>query len=137
MRWLAVALALLLGGCATEIGPSEADLKARWESENVVPGDYKRDLLAFLRTYLNDPTHVRAATVSQPFRKVVGPADRYIVCVRYSARDMDGKYGSGKVGAGVFVNGKLDRFIDGVREVRPLCGDAAYSPFPELERLTR
>ena len=54
---LAVGLAAAaLGGCATEIGPTPAELKARWDAENIFPQNYRQDLLAFLRTYLNDPT---------------------------------------------------------------------------------
>ena len=66
MTLLGVAL---LGGCASDIGPSPAELKAQWEAQNVYPQTYKNDLLAFLRTYLNDPTHVRGAVLSQPVLK--------------------------------------------------------------------
>ena len=52
---MAVVGAVVLGGCTTEVGPSTAELKARWDAENVFPQDYRQDLLAFLRTYLNDP----------------------------------------------------------------------------------
>ena len=66
MRWLALVAVLMVGGCTTEVGPSPAELKAQWDAQNVVPQNYKNDLMAFLRTYLNDPTHIRAAAVSQP-----------------------------------------------------------------------
>jgi len=126
-----------LGGCTTEVGPSSAELKAKWDAENVFPQAYKQDLLAYLRTYLNDPSHVRGAAVSQPQLKYIGPGDRYIACVRYDARNTDGKYQGSKDGAAVYVAGKLDRFFDVPREVRELCKDAAFAPFPELEKLTR
>lgn len=131
--------ALALGGCAsTELGPSEAELKASWEAQNVFPANYKNDLLAFLRTYLNDPTHVRNAMASPPVRKNVGPGERYLVCVRYNARNSDGKYMGAKDGAAVYVSGKLDRFFDAPpKEVKEICKDAALAPFPELEKLTR
>ena len=129
---------LALGACATpDPGPTEAELKANWEAQNVDPKDYKNDLLAFLRTYLNDPTHVRSAMVSPPTRKTIGRGERYVVCVRYNARDSDGKYMGSKDGAAVYVAAKLDRFIDVAKEVRDLCKDAVYAPFPELEKLTR
>src|SRR4029079_9682900 len=70
----------LLGGCATpDLGPTPAELKARWEAQNVYPQNYKADLIAFLRTYLNDPTHVHGAAVTQPVLKDVGQGPRYIV----------------------------------------------------------
>ena len=136
MRWLILLAVVLLGGCATEVGLSQAELKARWEAENIVPQNYKSDLIAFLRTYINDPTHLRGAAVSQPQLKNIGPGERYIVCVRYNAR-VDGKYAGSKDGAAIYVSGKLDRFFDGPKEVQQYCKDAAYAPFPELEKLTR
>jgi hypothetical protein len=137
MRWLALLAVLMVGGCAApEVGVSPAELKAQWEAQNVFPQSYKTDLLAFLRTYLNDPTHVRSASVSQPTLKPIGPGERYIACARYNAR-VDGKYAGSKVGAAIYVAGKLDRFLDGPKDVQELCKDAVYAPFPELEKLTR
>lgn len=136
MRWLALVAVLLVGGCATEVGPSPAELKAQWEAQNVFPQNYKADLMAFLRTYLNDPTHIRGAAVSQPQLKQTGPGERYIACVRYNAR-VDGKYAGSKNGAAIYVSGKLDRFLDGPKDVQEICKGASYAPFPELETLTR
>jgi len=137
MRLVALVLAGVLAGCTTNIEPSASELKARWDAENVYPQRYRQDLLAFLRTYLNDPSHVRSAAVSQPQLKYISPGDRYVACVRYDARNTDGKYLGSKDGAAVYVGGKLDRFLDTPREVRELCKEVAYAPFPELERLTR
>jgi hypothetical protein len=136
MRWLVMPLLLALGACSTDLEPSAAELEARWNAQNVFPQNYKQDLLDFLRTYLNDPTHVRDAGVSPPQLRKAGPGDRYVACVRYNARTGTGKYGGRKEGAAVYVSGKLDRFIDG-KEAQPYCKDAAYAPFPELERLRR
>jgi hypothetical protein len=134
----AIALATVaLAGCATEVGPTSAELKAKWDSENVYPQAYRQDLLAYLRTYLNDPSHVRGAAVSQPQLKYIGPGDRYVACVRFNARNTDGKYLGSKDGAAVYVSAKLDRFFDVPKEVRELCKDATFAPFPELEKLTR
>jgi hypothetical protein len=141
MRWRTLLSTLLaavaVGGCASGIGPSDAELKARWEAQNGFPLAYKSDLIALLRTYINDPTHIREAAVSQPQRKDVGPGERYVACVRYNARNSDGKYVGSKDGAAIYVSAKLDRFIDTPKEVRELCKDAVFAPFPELEKLTR
>src|SRR6476660_3951005 len=134
---MAVSVAGVLGGCATETGASTSELKARWDADNVYPQGYRQDLLAFLRTYLNDPSQVRSASVSQPQLKYIGPGDRYIACVRYNARNSDGKYVGSKDGAAIYVAGRLDRFIDTSKDVRELCKEVAFLPFPELERLTR
>ena len=131
----------LLGGCATpDLGPTPAELKARWEAQNVYPQNYKADLIAFLRTYLNDPTHVRNPSVSAPQLKLLSPNDRgerYVTCVRFTARNTDGKYNPPKEGAATFVSGKLDRFLDSPREAHEFCKDAVFAPFFELEKLTR
>ena len=138
MRWLALLAALMVGGCATgDIEPGPAELKARWDAQNTYPVAYKSDLLAFLRTYLNDPTNIRAAVLAPPQLMALGPGERYVACVRYNARNTDGKYAGPKDGAASYVSGKLDRFFDVQREVREFCKDAAFVPFPELEKLTR
>ncbi len=139
VAFLAASLAALgLGGCAsTEVGPSQAELKANWEAQNVFPQGYKTDLLAFMRTYLNDPTHVRGAAVSTPQLKEFGPGQRYMACVRYTERKSDGKYAGAKDGVAMYVSGKLDRFFDEPRQVHETCKDAVLVPFPELETLTR
>ena len=141
MRWMAPGLILTgmlaLGGCTTDLGPTPSDLKAQWEGQNVYPQNFKADLLAFLRTYLNDPTGVHSASVAQPTLKDRGPGQRYIVCLRYNARDNTGAYTGMKTGAAVYVSAKLDDFVDQPKQVKELCKDAVYAPFPELEKLTR
>jgi len=137
MRWLMIVAALAAGGCSTDLGPSQADLRAQWEAQNVYPKDYKDDLLAFLRTYLNDPSHIRAGAVSPPARRDVGGGERYVACVRYNVRGSDGKYGGVKTGAAIYVSGKLDRFLDSPNDARSYCQDAKFAAFPELARLAR
>jgi hypothetical protein len=134
---VAASAAVALGGCASDIGPSASELKARWDAENIYPQGYRQDLLAFLRTYVNDPSQIRGAAVSQPQLKYVGPGDRYVACVRYNSRNSDWKYSGSKDGAAVYVAGKLDRFFDTPKDVRELCKEVAFAPFPELERLKR
>jgi len=135
---LAAAMATLaLAGCTTEVGPTPAELKANWEAQNIPPLTYKQDLIAYMRTYLNDPTGIREAAVSQPALKDFGPGQRFMTCVRFNARKSDGKYTGAKEGVAVFVSGKLDRFFDVPRETREMCKDAVYAPFPELEALKR
>jgi hypothetical protein len=138
MRWLMLAALLAVGGCADNLEPSAAELKARWDAQNVYPAHYKDDLTAFMRTWLNDPEHVRGAAVSAPALKKVGPGERYVACVRYNARRGDGHYAGVKTGAASYVSGKLDRFFDAPKSaVEDLCKDAVFAPFPALEKLTR
>ena len=138
MRRLVLAGVLALGGCATDLEPTPAELRARWEAQNVYPANYKGDLLAFLRTYVNNPEGIRGGAVAPPQLKRLGPGDRYIACVRYNPRGSDGRYDGMKTGAVSYVSGKLDRFFDAPKErVQELCNAAAYAPFPELGGLKR
>jgi hypothetical protein len=95
---------------------------------------YKADIVALMRTYLNDPTGVRDAFVSEPTLRTLENVDRYTVCLRYTARKGGGQYAASKDSLVLFRDGRLDRIIDNAREA---CKDAAYRPFPELERLSR
>jgi len=60
MRGLVVLIAIALGGCAGAEAPSSESVRAA----RAVPANYKAELLAYLRTFLNDPTNVRNAYVS-------------------------------------------------------------------------
>ena len=142
LRRFRLATLLLASGLAACAG--QRDL---FES-NPAPPNYKPDILAFLRTYLNDPTNVRDAALSEPSERRVLGMQRYVVCVRFNARKSDGKYAGLLDTAAVFRVGRLDRFIDltpdetasdaALRdELRGVCKTATYEPFPELERLTR
>lgn len=138
MRWLVLAALLAVGGCASDLEPTAAELRARWDAQNVYPKNYKSDILAFMRTWLNNPEHVRDAAVAPPKLKRVGPGDRYVACLRYNARAGDGHYAGLKTGAATYVSGKLEGFIDAPKgKVQELCKDAAFAPFLELEKLTR
>jgi hypothetical protein len=132
--WLAPALALALAGCTTY----QTDLlyaHARNEQANkTAPVNYRGDILDFMRTYLNDPMRVRGAFVSEPALRTFDNNDRYASCLRYNARKSDGQYAGSKDSLVLFRDGRLDRVVDNAREQ---CKDAAYQPFPELERLPR
>jgi hypothetical protein len=132
--WAALALALVLAGCTAY----QTDLQythARNEQANkTAPVDYRGDIVSFMRTYLNDPTRVRGAFVSEPALRTIDHSDRYVACLRYNARKSDGQYAGSKDSLVLFRDGRLDRIIDNARD---RCKDAAYQPFPELEHMTR
>jgi hypothetical protein len=134
MRGLVFALALILGGCA---GIESMSDQRRVEGEiNVAPVNYRADILAAMRTYLNDPRNVRDAYVSEPALKGIEGGTRYISCLRYNARKSGGQYAGSKDSIITFRAGRLDRIIDNPI-VRELCKDATYVRFPELEQLSR
>jgi hypothetical protein len=98
------------------------------------PANYKAELLAFLKTYLNDPVGVREANMAEPVQRTMGGRLRYITCLRYNARESDGSYRGARERGVVYVDGRLDRIIENAGEA---CAGAAYGPFPEMEKLTR
>jgi len=123
---LLVGVTLLLAGCSHR---SVSD-----EEINVVPTDYKADILGAMRVYLSDPIGVRDGAISQPMLKSVNNTSRYIVCVRYNAKKSAKDYAGVKEVAGVFLAGHFDHFVDKASEQ---CGEANYAPFPELAKLSR
>ncbi len=98
------------------------------------PNDYRPQLLAFLKTYLNDPVGVHDAVMADPVQRTVGGRLRYVSCLRFATRDSDGNYRDPRERAVVYVDGRLDHVVEKAGE---LCAGSAYAAFPELEKLTR
>jgi hypothetical protein len=133
LRFAALAFSIALTGCNSDW------LGARDRANNAYatpPGpNYKADVVAFMHTYLNDPTGVRDAFISEPALRPLENVDRYSVCLRYTARKGYGQpYAASKDSLVLFREGRLDRIIDAAKEA---CKDAAYQPFRELEQLKR
>jgi len=133
LRVAALAFSLALTGCNSEwIGARDRAITAN----TTPPGpSYKAEVVAFMRTYLNDPTGVEDAFISEPALRSLESVDRYSLCLRYTARKGPGQpYAASKDSLVLFREGRLDRIIDAAREA---CKDAAYQPFRELEQLKR
>ena len=130
---MGMCAAAALAGCLTD---QAHDGEARGA---VLPENYKADIIAFMRTYLNDPSNVRDAFITEPAIKPVGSRSQYVACVRYNAKNTDGKYMGSKYGLAVFERGRFDRMIDQFPKgtVNPCVDAAEYKHFPELEALTR
>jgi hypothetical protein len=98
------------------------------------PGNYRSELLAFMKTYLNNPVGVRDASLAEPVQRNVGGRVRYVACVRFTPRESDGSYRESRERAVLYVNGRLDRVIENASEP---CAGAVYAAFPDLEKLAR
>lgn len=132
MRRIVLLLAIAVGGCAE--GPSTATMRAA----RVFPSDYKAELLAYLRTFLNDPTNVRDAYVSEPVLVRLQTEERYVNCVRFDAKTASGGYRGSRDHLARYFGGKLEYFMELRSEANDgRCRSANYQPFPELERLGR
>lgn len=128
-------LPLMLAACAaSDEGKSITYTDDRGVSAQPFPANYRTEVLAFLRTYLNNPVGVRDAAMAEPVERVVGGRQRYVVCVRFSARESDGGYREPRTRGILFVDGRLDRVIENAAEP---CAAPAYGAFPELEKMTR
>jgi hypothetical protein len=133
LRVAALAFSLALTGCNSEwIGARDRAITAN----TTPPGpSYKAEVVAFMRTYLNDPTGVKDAFISEPALRSLESVDRYSLCLRYTARKGPGQpYAASKDSLVLFREGRLDRIVDAAKEA---CKDAAYQPFHELEQLKR
>ena len=123
---LFVVLALALAACSS-------DSKKNAEPEpNIVPTNYKQEIIDTLSRTLEDPTNARDAFISEPVLRPAGKEERYTVCVRANARNLAHHYTGVKDRIGYFFGGHLNQLIDATKEQ---CGNAAYKPFPELEKL--
>ncbi|WP_247513086.1 hypothetical protein [Bradyrhizobium sp. 157] len=130
-----VLLPLALSACAASDESKPITFTDdRGVSSQPFPKNYRAEVLAFLKTYLNDPVGVRGAVMAEPIERVVGGRLRYVVCLRFSPRESDGGYREPRERAILFVDGRLDRIIENAAEP---CAGMAYAPFPELEKLTR
>jgi hypothetical protein len=130
-----LALALALAACGQTLDELSKDQRrADWAAANVYPANYRAELIAYLRTYLNDPSGIREAAISEPVLKPVGYGDRYMVCVRFNPKRAGGGYAGAKDHLVIYAGGKLDRYLEAAGEN---CKDAAFAAFPELERVTR
>ena len=128
---LPVALAACAGG---DEGGSVAYNDDRGLASQPYPDNYRAELLAFMKTYLNDPRGVHDAAMAEPMQRTMGGRLRYVSCLRFTPRESDGGYRELRERAILYVNGRLDRVVEDVSDV---CAGAVYAPFPELAKLTR
>ena len=120
--------AAMLSACASDPAPVVSG------EPNVPPVNYKPELLAYLRTYLNDPTGVRDAYITEPSLMAVGGTQRYVSCLRFNAKNSVGKYEGSKDRVVAFLAGRFDT-VALARDEQ--CKTANWQPFPELEKLRR
>jgi hypothetical protein len=150
VRWWPLGVLLTIGltaplvGCGT--GRSREEREA---SINIYPDNYRADILAAVHTYVSDPTGIRDAYVSDPTVSPIGRQNRYAACVRFNARNGEGRYIGSRDVLAVFAAGRFDQFIDestpfgpaneanAATFVKATCGAAEYKRFPELEAMRK
>ncbi len=123
------AFAMVLAGCSAMSGD-----KGPPPEPNILPTDYKSEIIDTMIRILLDATNVRGAFITDPFLSVApgGREPRYVVCVRYNGRDGNRQYMGSKDRVGTFFGGHLNQLVEAGNEQ---CAKAAFKPFPELEKL--
>jgi hypothetical protein len=119
------AAALALAACT---GPKEVE-----PEPNVLPANYRQEIVDTMTRVLEDPTNVKDAFVTDPMLTVApgGRDPRYIVCIKYNPR-VGRQYAGSRERLATFFNGRLNQLVETGLEQ---CAKAAYKPFPELEKV--
>lgn len=120
---------LLVAACSADTKKPDAQ-----PEPNIMPVEYREDVIAAIRKTDDDPAGIKDAFITQPALKPSGSETRYLVCVRYNAKNNDGVYQGSKERVAFFFAGKLTAMMPATKEQ---CGNAPYQPFPELEKLCR
>jgi hypothetical protein len=132
---MAMLLPIALAACAgSDDGRSISYTSDRDGINQPIPTDYRTQLLAFMKTYLNDPVGVHDAMMAEPVARPIGGQQRYVSCLRFTPRESDGSYRELRERAIVFVDGRLDHVVETAGEI---CAGVTYAPFPALEKMTR
>ena len=111
---------------------SSSTSKTPEENPNQFPADYKNEILLTMTSSLDDPTNVRDAYITEPLLRRAGNEERYIVCVRSNSRNANKHYTGSKDHIAYFYDGHLNQLVEATKEQ---CANAAYKPFPDLEKL--
>jgi hypothetical protein len=117
-------LAIALAACSSD---------SERENPNLFPTDYRHEIITTLQNLFkdNDTIRVSGAFISEPVVRPVGNAQRYTACVRYTPHGVSpGEIGNA-VRIGYFYGGHLTQLVQASQEQ---CGNAAYKPFPELDK---
>jgi hypothetical protein len=134
-RTAIMLLPIVLAACAGgDDGRTISYTSDRDGTNQPLPTNYRPQLLAFMKTYLNDPVGVHDAMMAEPVERTVGGRLRYVSCLRFNPRESDGSYRGLHERAIVFVDGRLDHVVENAGET---CAGVTYAPFPELEKMTR
>lgn len=114
---LAAVVAVTAGACSSK----EAKIE-----ENIYPTEYKAQIVKLMRNQSEYRLNLRDAYVAPPLMKAYQSSARYISCIRFTVKD------ESKEMAAFFFSGSVTQVVNAPPE---LCANAAYEPFPELQKL--
>ena len=101
---------------------------------NVMPARYKDEIIDALRTIFskNETSSITNAMITDPVLRPVGSEQHYVVCVRYTAHGTVYNLTANAERIAYFYAGRLNQLVEADKEQ---CGNAAYKPFPELDKV--
>ena len=124
--FLLCAVGIGLGGCPQSQPPKV--------ESNAFPSDYKREIIATLRTAVfakNDTIRVSNAMIAGPVLEEVGKDQHYIACISYTAHGTD-NLSANATRIAYFYGGHLIQIIPAGQGQ---CTKMNYQPFPELNQV--
>ena len=117
--------AIALGACAAMEG------KGPGPDPNIYPKEWQNEVINTLTGNLDDPNGIRQASVTEPVLKPIGTEQRYAVCMRFDARDINRQYTGLQERIAYFYAGHLNQLV---KADAGQCAGAPYKPWPELEK---
>jgi hypothetical protein len=130
-----VLIVLILGGCSGSgptLGFGKSAPPPPPTDPNVFPAKYRSEVVDFMRTWLNNPSNVRDAFITEPALRPVAGTPHYIACVRYNPRATDKGYEGPQQRLAIFLGGRLTQFLP---DDPSLCAGLSYQRFRELEAM--
>jgi len=116
---MAAVIAVTAGACSLNRAPKI--------EENVYPTEYKAQIIKQMRLQSESSRlNLRDAYVAPPLMKAYQSTARYVSCLRFTIQEERREM------AAFFFNGALTQIVDATPE---LCANAAYEPFPDLQKL--
>src|ERR1700727_1361494 len=98
----------MLAACAgSDDARSISYTNDRGVADQPYPNNYRAELLAFMKTYLNNPVGVHDAAMAEPMQRTVGGRLRYVSCLHFTPRESDGSYHDMRERAVLYVDGRL------------------------------
>jgi hypothetical protein len=129
-----VLVAMALAGCsgsAPTLGFGKSEPPPPTDP-NVFPAKYRAEVVGFMRTWLNNPSKVKDAFISEPVLRPVAGTPHYIACVRYNPRNTDNRYEGPQQRVAIFLGGRLNQFV---ADDPQMCAGLSYQRYPELEAI--
>ena len=128
-------LPIALAACAaSDEGSRITYTDDRGVSSQPFPNNYRTEVLAFMKTYLNNPGWRARRRHGRAGRARVGGRLRYVVASGSARARPTAANREPRERAMLFVDGRLDRIVENAGEP---CAGAVYAPFAELEKMTR